>query len=88
MTIVPWDETDDPIRLVQAIVAGSLRVARAGPDVGALRAAPAGGARPDASWSRPVPTMSALRRVKNPEEVERLRAAAVAADAAMGAVAG
>ena len=30
------------------------------------------------------PTMSALRRVKNPEEVDRLRAAAVAADAAWG----
>ena len=27
LTLVPWDETDDPIRLVQAIVAGARRVA-------------------------------------------------------------
>lgn len=80
--IVPWDETDDPIRLVQAAVAGLRRVAIQ-----------------DQMWARFVlrlcaaldpaelvaagPTTSALRRVKTAEEVERLRAAARAADEAM-----
>ncbi|MGH2402715.1 MAG: M24 family metallopeptidase, partial [Candidatus Limnocylindria bacterium] len=85
--LVPWDETDDPIRLVQTIVAGARRVAVQ-----------------DQMWARfalrlraalePIelveagPTMSALRRVKSAEEVERLRAAGSAADAAMSRVLG
>ncbi|MFN2417891.1 MAG: M24 family metallopeptidase [Candidatus Limnocylindria bacterium] len=87
LTLVPWDETDDPIRLVQAIVAGARRVAVQ-----------------DQMWARVAlrmraaldptelvvagPTMSALRRVKSPEEVERLRAAGSAADDAMCAILG
>jgi len=87
LTLVPWDETDDPIRLVQAIVAGARRVAVQ-----------------DQMWARVAlrmraaldptelvvagPTMSALRRVKSPEEVERLRAAGTAADDAMRAILG
>ncbi|MCA1568766.1 MAG: Xaa-Pro peptidase family protein [Chloroflexi bacterium] len=87
LTLVPWDETDDPIRLVQAIVAGARRVAVQ-----------------DQMWARVAlrmraaldptelvvagPTMSALRRVKSPEEVERLRAAGSAADDAMRAILG
>ena len=87
MHLVPWDETDDPIRLVQTIVAGSLRVALQ-----------------DQMWARFVlrlravldpaelveagPTMSALRRIKTPEEVDRLRGAASSADAAMRAILG
>jgi Xaa-Pro aminopeptidase len=87
IAIVPWDETDDPIRLVQAIVAGARRAAVQ-----------------DQMWARVAlllraaldptelvaagPTMSALRRIKSPDEVERLRAAAVAADTVMEAVMG
>ena len=82
-----WDETDDPFRLVRALVNGARRAAVQ-----------------DQMWARfvlrlratldPVElvaagaTMSALRRVKSPEEVDRLRAAAAAADEAMLAVTG
>ena len=85
--LVPWDETDDPFRLVQQLVAGATRV----------------GVQ-DQMWARFVlrlqasldptslvaagPTMSALRRVKSPDEVDRLRIAARAADAAMEAITG
>ncbi len=85
LEIVPWDETDDPIRAVQALVGPARRVAvqdqmwarfalrlRAALDPAEL--VPAGS------------TMGELRRVKDAEEVDRLRAAAAAADRAMLAV--
>ena len=87
LEIVPWDETDDPIRAVQALVGPARRVAvqdqmwarfalrlRAALDPAEL--VPAGS------------TMGELRRVKDAEEVDRLRAAAAAADRAMLAVTG
>ncbi len=80
-----WGETDDPFRLVKSALRGALRV----------------GVQ-DQMWARfvlrlaaildPVelveagPAISALRRVKEPAEVERLRAAAAAADQAMTAI--
>jgi Xaa-Pro aminopeptidase len=83
--IVPWDETDDPFRFVKARLAGALRVGLQ-----------------DQMWSRFVlqlsalldpaelvdasPAIGAVRRVKEPEEVDRLRAAASAADEAMLAI--
>ena len=83
--IVPWDETDDPFRLVKARLAGALRVGLQ-----------------DQMWSRFVlqlsalldpaelvdasPAIGAVRRVKEPEEVDRLRAAASAVDEAMLAI--
>ena len=83
--LVPWDETDDPFRLVQQLLAGARRVGIQ-----------------DQMWARFVlrlqaslepttlvaagPTMSALRRIKSPDEVDRLRSAARAADAAMESV--
>jgi Xaa-Pro aminopeptidase len=83
--IVAWDETDDPIRAVQALVGPARRVAvqdqmwarftlrlRAALDPAEL--VPAG------------PTMGELRRVKDADEIERLRAAAAAADRALIAV--
>ena len=85
IALVPWDEVDDPIGLVRALVAGARRVGLQ-----------------DQMWARfalrlraaldPVelveagPAMSALRRVKTSEEIDRLRAAAGAADAAMAAI--
>ena len=85
IALVPWDEVDDPIQLVRALVAGARRVGLQ-----------------DQMWARfalrlraaldPVelveagPAMSALRRVKTSEEIDRLRAAAGAADAAMAAI--
>lgn len=85
LTLVPWEEADDPIRLVQTVVAGARRVAVQ-----------------DQMWARftlrlraaldPTelveagPTMSALRRIKTPDEVDRLRAVAMAADSAIEAI--
>jgi Xaa-Pro aminopeptidase len=83
--IVPWEETDDPFRLVKARLRGTLRVGLQ-----------------DQMWSRFVlklralldpaelvdasPAIGAVRRIKQPEEVDRLRAAASAADEAMLAI--
>jgi Xaa-Pro aminopeptidase len=87
LEIVAWDETDDPTRLVQTLVGSARRVAiqdqmwarfalrlRAALDPAEL--VPAGSA------------MGELRRVKDAEEIERLRAAAAAADSAMLAITG
>jgi Xaa-Pro aminopeptidase len=83
--LVPWEETDDPFRLVKARLRGALRVGLQ-----------------DQMWSRFVlqlralldpaelvdasPAIGAVRRIKQPEEVDRLRAAASAADEAMLAI--
>ena len=85
LTLVPWDETDDPIRLVQAIVAGARRVA-VQDQMWARFALRLRAALDPTELVEAGPTMSALRRVKTPEEVERLRAAGSAADAAMRSV--
>jgi Xaa-Pro aminopeptidase len=86
--IVPWGETDDPFNVVRAVLeAGANRV----------------GVQ-DQMWARFVlrlratldptelvpagPTMLALRRVKMPDEVDRLRDAGRAADEAMLAITG
>ncbi len=86
LRFVPWEETDDPFRTVQALLEADTR--RVGIQ--------------DQMWARFVlrlraaldpielveagPTLGALRRVKSPEEVDRLRKAASAADAAMAAI--
>jgi len=85
--LVPWDETDDPIRLVQTIVAGSLRVGLQD-QMWARFALRLRAALDPAELVEAGPTMSALRRIKSPEEVDRLRAAALAADAAMRTIIG
>jgi Xaa-Pro aminopeptidase len=82
LELVPWDETDDPFQLVSGRLVGALRVGLQ-----------------DQMWSRFVlrlrallepaelvdasPAIGAVRRIKGPEEVERLRAVAAAADEAM-----
>ena len=83
--IVPWDETDNPIRLVQTIVAGALRVGLQD-QMWARFALRLRAALDPAELVEAGPTMSALRRIKSPEEVDRLMAAATAADAAMDAI--
>jgi Xaa-Pro aminopeptidase len=85
--LVPWDETDDPIRLVQTIVAGSLRLALQD-QMWARFALRLRAVLDPAELVEAGPTMSALRRIKSPGEVDRLRAAAAAADTAMSAVVG
>lgn len=86
--VVAWDETDDPFSLVHGLLASDAR--RVGVQ--------------DQMWARFVlrlraildpielvaagPAMSALRRRKDADEIERLRAAAAAADRAMEAITG
>jgi Xaa-Pro aminopeptidase len=86
LEVVPWDETDDPVRIVQRLVGGAMRVgvqdqmwARF---VLRLRAA-----LDPAQLVEAGPALSALRAVKSTEEIDRLRAAAQAADEAMRAIA-
>lgn len=86
LEVIAWDETDDPIRIVQRLVGGALRVgiqdqmwARF---VLRLRAV-----LDPAELVEAGPSMSALRAVKTDDEIARLRAAAEAADDAMRAIA-
>jgi len=85
MAVVPWDETADPYRLVQQLLAGAARVAVQdqmwGRFVLRLKAA-----LDPAELVEAGPTMSALRRLKTADEVDRLRGAAAAADAAMESI--
>jgi len=83
LAIVPWGETDDPFWVVRDLLQG--RAMRAGVQ--------------DQMWARFVlrlraaldpmelveagPAIGALRRIKTPEEIDRLRMAARAADQAM-----
>jgi Xaa-Pro aminopeptidase len=85
--LVPWDETDDPIRLVQTIVAGARRVA-VQDQMWARFALRLRAALDPTELVEAGPTMSALRRVKSTDEVEKLRAAGSAADAAMSRIVG
>ena len=85
VTLVPWEETDDPIAVVQMIVAGTRRVA-VQDQMWARVALRLRAALDPTELVAAGPTMSALRRVKSPEEVERLRSAAAAADEVMTAV--
>ena len=88
LAIVPWDETEDPFWVVRDLLKGR-----------AMRAAVQ-----DQMWARFVlrlraaldpmelveagPAMGALRRIKTPDEIERLRLAARAADQAMDQIRG
>ncbi|MEA2652226.1 MAG: hypothetical protein QOI85_1947 [Chloroflexota bacterium] len=85
ITLVPWDETDDPIHLVQVIVAGARRVA-VQDQMWARVALRLRAALDPTELVAAGPTMSALRRIKSPDEVARLRSAAAAADTVMAAV--
>jgi Xaa-Pro aminopeptidase len=83
LELLSWDETDDPFHLVRGLLEGM--TGRVGVQ--------------DQMWARFVlrlraeldplelveagPSIAALRRLKSPEEVDRLRSAAAAADAAM-----
>jgi len=87
LELVPWDETDDPFHLVSSRLGGALRIGLQ-----------------DQMWSRFVlrlralldpaelvdasPAIGAVRRIKGGEEVDRLRAAAGAADEAMRGITG
>ncbi len=87
--ILAWDETDDPFGVVRRRLKGGGPMRAAVQDqmfarfVLRLRAA-----LDPVELVEAGPSMTALRRIKTPEEVDRLRAAAVAADEAMLAITG
>jgi Xaa-Pro aminopeptidase len=85
--IVAWDETDDPIRAVQALVGAAQRVA-VQDQMWARFALRLRAALDPAELVTAGPTMSALRRVKDADEIARLREAAAAADRAMERITG
>jgi Xaa-Pro aminopeptidase len=86
LQVLPWDETDDPSQLVRGLLEGT--TGRVGVQ--------------DQMWARFVlrlraaldpielveasPSIAALRRIKDPVEIERLRSAAEAADEAMSQI--
>ena len=84
--LVPWDEIEDPIRIVQRLVGGALRVG-VQDQMWARFALRLRAALDPAELVEAGPSMSALRAVKTPDEIARLRAAAEAADEAMRAIA-
>lgn len=86
LELVAWDETDDPIRLVQHRLGGVLRVG-VQDQMWARFTLRLHAALDPAQLVEAGPTMAALRAVKSVEEVDRLRAAAAAADDAMRAIA-
>ena len=83
--ILPWDETEDPIQLVRSLVGGALRVA-VQDQMWARFALRLRAALDPAELVAAGPAMSVLRSVKSADEIERLRAAASAADRAMEAI--
>ena len=83
--IQAWEETDDPLRLLRATLRGARRVALQD-QMWARFALRIRAALDPAELVEAGPTMSSLRRIKTSEEIARLRAAAVAADAAMLAI--
>jgi Xaa-Pro aminopeptidase len=88
IAIVPWEETDDPFALVREILAEqALRVA-VQDQMWARFALRLRSALDPAGLVVASPTMSALRRIKSKAEVDRLRAAARAADTAMDGIRG
>jgi Xaa-Pro aminopeptidase len=86
LQVIPWDETDDPFRIVQALVGGSARRVAVQDQMWARFVLRLRSALEPIELVEAGRTISALRRVKAPEEVARLRLAAAAADAAMTAI--
>ena len=80
--IVAWEETEDPIRAVQALVGAAQRVG-VQDQMWARFALRLRAALDPAELVPAGPTMGQLRRVKDAEEIDRLRLAAAAADRAM-----
>jgi Xaa-Pro aminopeptidase len=85
LEVVAWDEVDDPIRMVQAALGPALRIG-VQDQMWARFALRFRAALDPAELVEAGPTMASLRAVKQPEEIDRLRAAAQAADTAMRAV--
>lgn len=78
-TLRPWDEVDDPIAIVAALV-GSAATAAVGDRTWARFVLDLQAALPGVTFGRSAPVIGPLRAVKEPGEVASLRQAAEAAD--------
>ena len=85
LEIIPWDETDDPVRVVQRLVGTALRVA-VQDQMWARFTLRLRAALDPAQLVEAGHIMGALRAVKDQVEIERLRDAATAADGVMRAI--
>jgi Xaa-Pro aminopeptidase len=85
LEVIPWDETDDPVRVVQRLVGTALRVA-VQDQMWARFALRLRAALDPAQLVEAGHTMAALRMVKSRDEIDRLRSAAAAADEVMRAI--
>jgi len=83
--LVTWEETEDPFAVVGQLVRGAGRVALQD-QMWARFVLRLGAALDGTQLVEAGPAINALRRTKSPEEVERLRTAAAAADQAMEAI--
>ena len=85
LDVITWDETDDPFTLVRARLPGALRVGLQD-QMWARFALRLGAQLAPAEMVEAGQAMGHLRRTKDSAEIERLRAVAGAADAAMRAI--
>jgi Xaa-Pro aminopeptidase len=83
--LVTWEETDDPFAVVARILGRGTRVA-VQDQMWARFVLRLGAAMDGTTLEEAGPILGSLRRTKDTEEIERLRAAAAAADSAMEAV--
>jgi Xaa-Pro aminopeptidase len=81
--LLTWDETDDPFKLVRGLLEGIAGRVGVQDQMWASFVLRLLAALDPIELVEAGPSIAALRRLKTPEEVERLRAAAAAADAAM-----
>jgi Xaa-Pro aminopeptidase len=84
--LVAWDEADDPFRLVRHLLSGATGRVGVQDQMHARFVLRLGAALDPIELVEAGPSLSALRRIKEPGEIDRLRAAAAAADAAMGRI--
>jgi Xaa-Pro aminopeptidase len=83
--VVPWAETADPVRLV-AHAAGSVPQAAIGDHAWSTFLIGLQSEMPGTAWSVASKLTKPLRERKDPEEIQRLRQAAAAADRVLGRV--
>ena len=83
--LIPWAETDDPVRLV-ARAAGAIRRAAIGDHSWSTFLLRLQAEMPGAAWSVASAVTTPLRIRKDPAEIDRLRRAAAAVDRALARV--
>ena len=84
--VIAWDETDDPFKVVQSLLRTDASRVGVQDQMWARFALRFGAVLDPIELVAAGPTMGALRSVKTPDEVTRLRAAAAADDRAMLAI--